>query len=494
MKGTKEEIDRLFEKSLEELDLHHLDEAIKNCMEAIIGYEELGEYFKCARCQNLQGVIYAAMDNETMAVDCYLAGLKYCREHHIKNIEHLFYGNIGTRYMELGDTAKALDFFLKALKILKENGEGLFELYEKWIIVNSLNLGIAYLRLGRLQEAEENLKTAMDLSEATRDNTYSFTIMCGLSKCYLARGDKEYAKENLQTMMEYARLKLEPLNDYMQDIISFTEILKELEEYDLWRQCIEEFDQLSREVKSRTVMLQAVEFWLDYYSCRGMVEEHKRMCIRHTQLYMALKKYINQDKIIALNAKLELQQAEDDVRAARLKLEKDDVTGLKNRYAMQKHGAKEVELAYRTGTMLAVGILDVDHFKELNDTYGHLRGDMALKQVGNILDNCLDGYGSIYRYGGDEFVLIIPNGTYEVADKVAGKIIKSVAKSHIPNKTAPVKGELTISLGVCCCIPKKTDRLENLFDIADNILYQVKNSGKNDFIIKIVENNENETS
>ncbi|SHK09173.1 diguanylate cyclase (GGDEF) domain-containing protein [Anaerocolumna jejuensis DSM 15929] len=490
MIGTIGEVDRIFYRSLEELESHHLDEAIKSCMEALCGYEELGEYFKSARCQNLQGVIYAAMDNETMAVDCYLAGLEYCRKHQVKGLAHLFYCNIGTRYLELGDTAKAIDFFLKGLADLTENGNDLSDLYEKWLIVNKLNLGVAYLRFGRLEEAEENLKAAMELVESTGDNTYSFTIMCGLSKIYLAKDEEGYVRENLHTMMEYVRLKLAPLNDYMQDIISFIDILKAIGEFDLWRETIEEFDQLSREVKSPTVMLQAVEFWLDYYSTRGMMEEHKRMCIRHTQLYMALKKYINQDKIMALNAKLELQQAEDDVKAAKLRLESDDVTGLKNRYAMQMHGPKKVELAYKTGTMLVVGILDLDHFKELNDTCGHLRGDTALKQVGNILDNCLDGYGDIYRYGGDEFVLIIPNGNYEVADKVARKIIKSIAKSHIPNKAAPINGELTISLGICCCIPKETDRLEDLFDIADGVLYQVKNNGKNNFGIKLIQESE----
>ncbi len=490
MKGTREDIDRMFYKSLEELESHHLDEAIKYCMEAIKGYEELGEYFKCARCQNLQGVIYGAMDNETMAVDCYLTGLEYCQKHQVKGLNHLFYSNIGTRYMELGENSKALEFFISSLKDLEENCNELSGLYERWLIVVRLNLGVAYSRLGKLEAAEENLQLAMKISEDTADNTYSFTILCGLSKIYLARGKEEYARENLQEMMEYARLKLSPLNDYMQDIINFIDILKALKEYDLWRQCIEEFDQISREVKSPTVMLQAVEFWLDYYSSRGMSEEHKRMCIRHTQLYMALKKFINQDKIMALNAKLELQQAEDNVKAAKLRLEKDDVTGLKNRYAMQKHGAKKVRLAHETGTMLAVGILDVDHFKELNDTYGHLRGDTALKQVGNILDNCLDGYGDIYRYGGDEFVLIIPNATYEVAEKVAKKIMEHIAKSKITNKAAPINGYLTVSLGICCRTPKASDRLENLFDIADSILYQVKNNGKNSYGIGIIEDNE----
>lgn len=484
MKVTREEADRIFYKSLEELESHHLDEAVKSCMEAISGYEELGEYFWCARSQNLLGVIYGAMDNETMAVDCYLTGLEYSHRHQVKGLIHLFYSNIGTRYLELGDTAKALDFFRKGKEDLNENGKELAGLYERWMIVNSLNLGVAYLRLNRLKESEENLKAAMEMADRMGDNTYRFTIMCGLSRLYLAMGSEDYARENLQEMMEYARLKLAPVNDYMQDMISFTEILKVIKEYEPWRQCLEEFDQLSREVKSPSVMLQAVEFWLDYYAQRGMEEEHKKMCIRHTQLYMALKKYINQDKIMALNAKLELQQAEDDVKAAKLKLEKDDVTGLKNRYALQKHGSRKVDIAHKTGTMLAVGILDIDHFKELNDTYGHLRGDTALKQVGNILDNCLDGYGDIYRYGGDEFVLIIPNGTCEVAEKIAKKIQSGIAKSHIPNKTAPISGELTVSLGICCCIPKDNDRLEDLFDIADGILYQVKNNGRNSYGIK----------
>lgn len=486
MKAVKEEVERLFYKSLEELESHHLDEAVKSCMEAIGKYEELGEYFWCARSQNLLGIIYGAMDNEIMAVDCYITGLEYSRRHQVKGLIHLFYSNIGTRYLELGDTARALDFFIKGMKDLKDNGKELPVLYDRWMIVNYLNLGVAYLRLNKLTESESNLAAAMELSDTTEDDSYRFTILCGLSRLYLAMGSEDYARDNLTTMMEYVRLKSAPVNDFMQDMISFTFILKTIKEYDLWRECLEEFDQLSMEVKSPSVMLQAVEFWVDYYNDRGMEKEYNLMCIRHTHLYMELKKYTNQDKIMALNAKLELQKAEDDIKAARLRLEKDDVTGLKNRYAMQKHGSKKVEEARKNRTMLAVGILDVDHFKELNDTYGHLRGDTALKQVGGILDNCLDGYGDIYRYGGDEFVLIIPNGTCELAEKIAQKIRRSIAKNHIPNKIAPINGELTISLGICCCIPREKDRLEDLFDIADGILYQVKNNGRNNYNIAFI--------
>ena len=484
MVGTRDEADRLFYKSLEELESHHLEEAVKSCMEAINGYEVLGEYFWCARCQNLLGVIYGAMDNETMAVDCYLNGIEYCTKHQVKGLLHLFYCNIGNRYMELGDTDKALEFFTRGKEDLLENGKELQELYEKWLVVNDLNLGGAYFKLGELKEAEKNLLSALETAEKTKDDTYLFTIMCCLSKLYMARGSEDYVRKNLQTMMEFVQLKAAPVNDFMQDMINFTFVLRNLKEYELWKQCLEIFDQLSKEVKSPTVMLQAVEFWLDYYEDRGMQKEHDTMCIRHTKLYLELKKFINQDKIMALNAKLELHQAEDDIKATKSKLEKDNVTGLKNRYALQQHGAKKLEMAYKTGTMIAIGVLDIDHFKELNDSYGHLKGDKALKKVGKILKNCLDGYGEVYRYGGDEFVLIIPNGTLEVAEKLARKIQNSVINSHIPNKTAPINGELTVSIGICCCTPSETDRLEDVFDIADGILYQVKNNGRNNYGIK----------
>ena len=127
---------------------------------------------------------------------------------------------------------------------------------------------------------------------------------------------------------------------------------------------------------------------------------------------------------------------------------------------------------------VSIMIFDVDSFKKINDTYGHQRGDLALKSVS---DNALDikrNTDLLARYGGEEFVMVMPQTEREGATAIAERLRKSIEEMEIPIDDHILK--TTISIGVATCGPHtKNMTISELFDLADQALYDAKNSGRN---------------
>ena len=124
-----------------------------------------------------------------------------------------------------------------------------------------------------------------------------------------------------------------------------------------------------------------------------------------------------------------------------------------------------VQEAVKEGKVIAVGILDIDFFKQVNDTYGHNVGDECLRQVAGILKKAVDGYGSVYRFGGDEFVILVPEGDYEAAEVIAAQIKNKLKETHIENLSPRIAEKITLSQGYVCFRPSGEERLSVLLEI-----------------------------
>jgi diguanylate cyclase (GGDEF)-like protein len=162
----------------------------------------------------------------------------------------------------------------------------------------------------------------------------------------------------------------------------------------------------------------------------------------------------------------------------------DAKTGLLNATTWDQEAAVEVERAVRTRAPLAVALIDIDHFKKVNDTYGHLAGDRALKAVTRELRNHLRGYDLAGRFGGEEFALLLPNATPHDARNIAERL-----RTHVAGMVTPVNDDpacetfvaLTISIGVATLdgVEGANLKLPDLMATADTALYQAKQTGRN---------------
>ena len=153
----------------------------------------------------------------------------------------------------------------------------------------------------------------------------------------------------------------------------------------------------------------------------------------------------------------------------------DPLTGLLNRRAILDRLREELARAGRYGDLLAVGMCDIDHFKQINDTHGHQTGDDVLCGLTQILSESLREYDSIGRMGGEEFLVITPMKAGMDCISVFGRFCVRVAESKITTRSGVLS--VTVSIGVACAAVEST--VEEILEEADAALYRAKNEGRN---------------
>ena len=151
---------------------------------------------------------------------------------------------------------------------------------------------------------------------------------------------------------------------------------------------------------------------------------------------------------------------------------RDELTGLFNRRSFNQEMPREMERFRRFGQPFTLLMLDLDNFKNFNDTFGHSAGDQALRDVGRILVDSARLYDRVVRYGGEEFALILPQASNDEALSVAERIRESMAQHHVFFSGQDL-GIITVSIGLAS-YPKDGLNLEGLVQSADQAMYQAK--------------------
>jgi diguanylate cyclase (GGDEF)-like protein len=154
----------------------------------------------------------------------------------------------------------------------------------------------------------------------------------------------------------------------------------------------------------------------------------------------------------------------------------DPLTGRYNRRYIEDYLGRELELAIRTQDPLTILMIDLDYFKEYNDTYGHIAGDMALKLLGNILVETVRKTDVVARYGGEEWIICLSHTSSEGGAKIAEKLRKAVEKSVFTLKGQETR--ITVSIGVATAPEDGTD-YGAIVEAADTAMYLAKASGRN---------------
>lgn len=155
---------------------------------------------------------------------------------------------------------------------------------------------------------------------------------------------------------------------------------------------------------------------------------------------------------------------------------RDPLTDVGNRVAMNQMLAREVELSRRHGLPLSVIMLDMDHFKALNDQHGHQAGDQALRQVAGVLKSQLRNADMVFRFGGEEFVVLLSNTASEPA-AIVGERLRS-AVENLPFLT-PDDRRVRLSISLGCASYQPPETVEQLLHRADEALYHAKRGGRN---------------
>jgi diguanylate cyclase (GGDEF)-like protein len=155
----------------------------------------------------------------------------------------------------------------------------------------------------------------------------------------------------------------------------------------------------------------------------------------------------------------------------------DGLTGLSNRRSILDALDQQLAMAGRSGQPLSLLMLDLDRFKRVNDSFGHLAGDAVLHQVASGIASRLRAQDIAGRYGGEEFLVILPGTTVDGAVQLAEELRKSIAAERIGIGEGRAI-TITISIGVCGGVPAAGQRVEDLIGAADQAMYRAKENGR----------------
>ena len=189
------------------------------------------------------------------------------------------------------------------------------------------------------------------------------------------------------------------------------------------------------------------------------------------------------NRLLELRVQERTKELEEANKLLREQTLTDPLTGLSNRRAFESHFKDISLLAQRNGTEISVIMCDIDHFKKINDTFGHSAGDDVLREFGEILRNSIKRSSDfIARYGGEEFIIVLYDTDVNDAIQVCTRIQKNIQCLNGFEAQWGKLDTVTMSFGVACMVPASDNNYENLIISADIALYKAKNEGRNRII------------
>lgn len=225
-------------------------------------------------------------------------------------------------------------------------------------------------------------------------------------------------------------------------------------------------------------------------SLRLQIEKDELLAVLETEKQQVIDANKNLEKDIQekiqIEAKLlyEKKNAEDLSNKLRTLSTQDGLTGINNRRRFDEALYDEWFRARRLSTPLSLIICDIDKFKEYNDTYGHLAGDKCLTRIAHLIEDSARRAGDMAaRFGGEEFVIILPDTESSNAQDIAEQLRSAILDLEIPHETSSVANIVTVSFGVFTTLPEKDLPPETMIEFADKALYQAKRQGRNMVVI-----------
>lgn len=465
-----------------------LDKTMHHSLEALKFVNRQNEPELFAKINNTMGVLNYLDKNEMMALDYYLEGLEIAKIHKLEACISTFLVNIGSLYQSLNQHEKAISYFIESENI-PENLMKEEEYQHKQIHVY-LNLAISYLHLERFHYAEKYIEMVFQNELNYKGGSLQFISRCVWCRVKLRLGEKALVSEHLLNLVKSFSNPVEEI-EYVKDMEEFYFLLKEMGQYEYLDQVLTQFESYIKTQNSKSLMIQALEMRLDYCLACGEKEKYKELCMKYFELNQQLKSEQNEKGIKALETKFILQKREQMVvenektkEQLQKKSEEDPLTHMANRYRLEKYFISIIDDLRMKESLLTVGIIDVDYFKQYNDCYGHVKGDECLRRIADVISSFVDNiHGVCARYGGDEFVVVLPKLNRTEVEDLAEGIMKSIRMLKIDHKKSNISPVVTVSQGYYVSRTVIETSLENYIENADKSLYFVKNEERDSFCI-----------
>lgn len=333
----------------------------------------------------------------------------------------------------------------------------------------SLPIALAYLDQGEIERAESWLSSGAVAPVADGDGLRFWAWLC--ARCHLARGEAPAARELAERTLRSGNVGPGLPFDLMELLRAASDACEAVGDHaaalDHARRAHKVYQELvGHSARARYRALQAsheyarVERQLEVaQQCRAEAEQDRR-------------------RLVDLNRALEAKVAETELLHAQLREQalRDPLTGLHNRRYLFEMGPGLMELARRNQQPLSVALVDLDHFKALNDSFGHAAGDAVLTRFASLLQSHLRRSDVLVRYGGEEFVVLMADVDIEPAAATMARVMEAFQSERVEYRRRRLP-PCTFSAGIAS-FPMHGDRLEHLLGRADKALYRAKEGGR----------------
>ncbi len=455
----------------------------ENLAKAVSYFELSGEYELLARAYNYVAV--DALNNGSFDVAyLYLMNAMHtCEKIENKYLLSIINNNIGQVYARMHSYEKAIHFVRIGTKLQSLSPKDDFYYYQ-----NMIN---GYFSEGMLCSLMEDAAGAKEADaaiarleeEAGISNIPS--IFMPISMLRLIISMMEGNEEEFEVRSEDIIEKLQDARrvyDFITDIEDFCHILIEHDKLDTAEQVLKIVKNTVE--ASPVIQMKRIVSSLEiaYFEKMGDIESvnlHLREQYHLAEEQQAEQNRIYQYSIDLINIMNEQRREQQRIRLEnemlQSQVQKDPLTGLANRLKLDQAIPSMLEDAKNKGTFFAVSMMDVDKFKEYNDSYGHLAGDLCLQRVANVIQEVSDRHGLLCaRFGGDEFVMLYEGKSDEEIMGIAHELSRTILEQNIAFEGMGENGRVSISQGICNSLPLEGKDHNDFLNEADNALYAVK--------------------
>lgn len=457
------------------------DVVLMYAIKATAMLEQTKEYLMIAKCNNMLGIAYDGQENYQMALECFNKAYAIARRNKNCTLDNrlITLNNIAECYYRMGDFKGSIKIFSRcldeALRKIQDNHYS--------VVIYRLNLANCYQKDNDCLKAIE----VLDPMEEWIDELTTPMWVCmyyARRACILFElGDVERGDMCVDKSLAFVG---EGSDTY--------EVHKEFEEmaHSLIR--IGEFERAGRiadiltdyaNKSGHTIdRLIACRVTADLYSKKGELsaslkkyEELNELYDRRTVEIRAMQLTVHK-KIE--EAGREINKLNRTIKASTEIAMKEPLTGLLNRAALLKTASEFIETAQNKKEKVGAVFVDIDYFKQCNDTYGHPVGDEIIKIVAKACMAEETSFVRFARYGGDEFFGITRGLKNEKVIDIAKRICQRIREANIPNENSPGEKRVTLSVGVVNeNITERTNTIIDIVNFADKALYHAKDSGRN---------------
>lgn len=457
----------------------------ENLLKAIEYLQMCGDKEHIVRCYNLLGIDALNHGNIELALDFFMTGIRDCSELEKNSAVGFIECNIGLIYYAVGEIKTALSYIQSGYKHIRRNKED--SLYYLNVLLCYCNEAECYLLLDKPASVKNCLLAIKRLEADPRVKSEYFQDILVLD----VRMRGNYVLGNMEEYQKYSEILLKTIQtdnfsvDNIDDIYGACRFLMKIGRVDEVAEIVKNVEKSINEINISYLRKQYAKIKCELYTLMNDDEEKHKAYEEFYTYSMAQEKegIVNYKFFTDIRAKLSDMERENI--ALLKKAETDSLTGLGNRYGLNEYADKAFDEAYINQKSLAVEILDVDNFKQYNDTFGHQAGDICLKTIAGIITEKTKGNNKIhaFRYGGDEFVIVYEDMTDEEVMGYASEIRKGI-KEHNLEAPSQVSSKLvTISQGICNSVPVSTNKLWDYMYAADNALYEVKGHRKGEIVM-----------